>query len=124
MTRPSKRKTKKEELIQMLTRKAGADVAMISDKLGWQTHTTRAALTGLRKAGYEVLGEKPDEGKPKRYRISATPAKAGKTAGVEATDARQTRSGSTAGDCRLAGGFRVSSAAVPVRGVHAQGGGL
>ncbi len=59
MTRSSKRKTKKEELIQMLTRKAGADVAMISNKLGWQTHTTRAALTGLRKAGYEVLGEKP-----------------------------------------------------------------
>ncbi len=88
MAKSSKRKTKKEELIQMLTRKAGADVAMISDKLGWQTHTTRAALSGLRKAGYEVVGEKPDEGKPKRYRISATPAKAGKTAGVEATDAR------------------------------------
>ncbi|WP_170482805.1 DUF3489 domain-containing protein [Ruegeria arenilitoris] len=88
MTKSPKRKTKKEELIQMLTRKAGADVAMISDKLGWQTHTTRAALTGLRKAGYEVLGEKPSEGKPKRYRIAATPAKAGKTSGVEATDAR------------------------------------
>ena len=88
MTRPSKRKTKKEELIQMLTRKAGADVAMISDKLGWQTHTTRAALTGLRKAGYEVLGEKPDEGKPKRYRISATPAKAGETVLAETANAR------------------------------------
>ena len=88
MKRPSKHKTKKAQLIQMLTRKAGADVAMISDKLGWQTHTTRAALTGLRKAGHEVLGEKPDEGKPKRYRISALPAQTGETAGAEKTDAR------------------------------------
>ena len=88
MTRPSKRKTKKQQLIQLLTRKSGADVATISDKFSWQTHTTRAALSDLRKAGYELVGEKQGEGKPKRYRISATPAKAGKTAGVEATDAR------------------------------------
>ncbi|WP_039531934.1 DUF3489 domain-containing protein, partial [Ruegeria sp. ANG-S4] len=88
MAKSSKPKTKKEELIQMLTRKAGADVAMISDKLGWQAHTTRAALTGLRKAGYEVLGEKPYEGKPKRYRISATSAQTGEIAGAEMTDAR------------------------------------
>ena len=88
MTKSPKPKTKKAQLIQLLSRKAGADVAMISDKLGWQTHTTRAALSGLRKAGYEVVGEKPGEGKPKRYRISAMPAKARKTAGVEATDAR------------------------------------
>jgi predicted ArsR family transcriptional regulator len=88
MTKSPKPKTKKQQLIQLLTRKSGADVATISKKLGWQTHTTRAALTGLRKAGYEVLGEKPDEGKPKRYRISAMPAKIGETALAEATDAR------------------------------------
>jgi len=88
MTQSSKHKTKKQTLIQLLNRKSGADVATISDKLGWQTHTTRAALTGLRKAGYEVVGEKPGDGKPKRYRISATPAQTGETAGAEATDAR------------------------------------
>ena len=88
MIQSSKHKTKKEQLIQFLTRKSGADVATISDKFSWQTHTTRAALSGLRKAGYEVLGEKLGEGKPKRYRISATPAKAGKTAEAEATNAR------------------------------------
>jgi predicted ArsR family transcriptional regulator len=85
MTASSKRKTKKQELIQLLTRKAGADVATISDKLSWKTHTTRAALSGLRKAGYEVVGDKPGEGKATRYRISATPAEA---AAAEATDAR------------------------------------
>ncbi len=88
MATSPKRKTKKEELIQLLTRKTGADVAMISDKLGWQSHTTRAALSGLRKAGYEVVGEKPDEEKPKRYRISATPAKTDEATGAETVDAR------------------------------------
>ena len=88
MAQSSKRKTKKEQLIQMLTRKAGADVGMISNKLGWQTHTTRAALTGLRKAGYEVLGEKPGDGKPRRYWVVARPADIGEVAEVGATDAR------------------------------------
>ena len=59
MPTQSKPKTKKAQLIQMLTRKAGADVATISEKLGWLPHTTRAALTGLRKAGFEITAEKP-----------------------------------------------------------------
>jgi hypothetical protein len=84
MTASSKRKTKKTQLIQMLTRKTGADVATISDKLSWQTHTTRAALSGLRKAGYEVVGDKPGEGKATRYRISPTSTE---PAGAEATNA-------------------------------------
>ena len=88
MTKSSKPKSKKAQLIQSLTRKAGVDVGTISDRLGWQTHTTRAALTGLRKAGYEVLGEKPGDGKPRRYRVVARPADIGEVAGVGATDAR------------------------------------
>ncbi len=76
MTKSPKTKTKKAQLIQMLTRKAGADVATISEKLGWQSHTTRAALTGLRKSGFEISAEKPGEGKPLSYRITAQPADA------------------------------------------------
>jgi predicted ArsR family transcriptional regulator len=76
MTKQTKLKTKKAQLIQLLTRKAGTDVATISDKLGWQAHTTRAALTGLRKAGFEISAEKPGEGKPLSYRITAQPADA------------------------------------------------
>ena len=76
MKQSSKPKTKKAQLIQMLTRKAGADVATISEKLGWQSHTTRAALTGLRKSGFEISAEKPGEGKPLSYRITAQPADA------------------------------------------------
>lgn len=76
MTQHAKPKTKKAQLIQMLNRKAGADVATISKKLGWLPHTTRAALTGLRKSGFELQSEKPGNGQPSRYRIVASPADA------------------------------------------------
>ncbi len=76
MPTQSKPKTKKAQLIQMLTRKAGADVTTISEQLGWLPHTTRAALTGLRKAGFEISAEKNDDGKPACYRIIAEPTDA------------------------------------------------
>jgi hypothetical protein len=65
--------TKKAQLIRMLSARAGADIATISGKLAWKTHTTRAAITGLRKAGYEITVEKAEGGKPTRYRITAVP---------------------------------------------------
>ncbi|QFT93921.1 hypothetical protein FIU86_13810 [Roseovarius sp. THAF9] len=67
------RTTKKAQLIVMLQTKTGSDIAAISKKMGWQTHTTRAALTGLRKAGYQIAATKSDDGKPTRYRIAAEP---------------------------------------------------
>lgn len=73
MTQSSKPKTKKEQLVQLLSRKAGADVATISEKLGWLPHSTRAALTALRKAGFEISSEKAGTGKPSCYRITAQP---------------------------------------------------
>lgn len=63
--------TKKAQLVGMLSRKAGADVASISAKLGWLPHTTRAALSGLRKSGVELTSDRPGGGKPLRYRIAA-----------------------------------------------------
>ena len=61
--------TKKDRLIRMLKARAGVDVATLSDKLGWQPHTTWAALTGLRKAGHEITVTKPDGGGVSTYRI-------------------------------------------------------
>ncbi len=61
--------TKKAQLIKLLGRKSGCDIQSLSTKLGWQQHTTRAALSGLRKAGYEVTRETPANGGPARYRI-------------------------------------------------------
>ena len=65
--------TKREHLIRMLKRKAGADVATLSASLGWQVHTTRAELSRLRKAGYELARDGGTNGKPLRYRIVAGP---------------------------------------------------
>ena len=76
MTTQSKPRTKKAQLIRMLSRKTGADISAISEKLGWLPHTTRAALSGLRKSGYELTSEKPGNGRPSRYRIVANPVDA------------------------------------------------
>ncbi|MDH3580110.1 MAG: DUF3489 domain-containing protein, partial [Hyphomicrobiales bacterium] len=43
--------TRKVQLIRLLKGKAGTDVATISKVFGWQPHTTRAALSRLRKDG-------------------------------------------------------------------------
>ncbi|MCV2874192.1 DUF3489 domain-containing protein [Defluviimonas sp. WL0050] len=86
---PAKRATKKDQLTRILRSATGADVAAIRAKLGWQAHTVRAALTGLRKAGHELVAEKPGQGKPTRYRIVGTPA-ATVSPDPAATDARET----------------------------------
>lgn len=65
--------TKKARLINLLSKKPGSDVAGISKKLGWLPHTTRAALTRLRQAGYEIASEKTGKGKVSKYRITGAP---------------------------------------------------
>ena len=79
------RNTKKSQLIKLLGTKTGADIKTLSAKLGWQQHTTRAAMSGLRKAGYEVSGEKPAKGGMSRFRILSVPA-ANASAGTVATN--------------------------------------
>lgn len=54
--------SKKDRLISMLRRDGGTTIAEISASLGWQSHTTRAAITGLRKAGHKVETAKPEDG--------------------------------------------------------------
>ena len=65
------RETKRVQLIRMLKAAKGADVAGISKKLGWQKHTTRAALTGLRKAGFAIERDPNDGDGASVYRITA-----------------------------------------------------
>ena len=72
--RGTKPKTKRAQLIALLSRKTGKDISAISDQLGWQPHTTRAALSRLRKAGFEIAREVPKRGGAARYRIIAEPA--------------------------------------------------
>ncbi len=66
-------RSKREQLIRMLSAPRGVGAETIDRKFGWQAHTTRAALSGLRKAGFEVRTEKSIDGKPTRYRIVAAP---------------------------------------------------
>ena len=66
--------------------KAGADVATLSAAPGWQPHTVRAAVTGLRRSGHVVVATKPAGGGAARYRIvaGAGAAEAGGTGSLEA----------------------------------------
>jgi predicted transcriptional regulator len=70
----SSRTTKKGLLIKLLGAKAGADIKSLSEQLRWQQHTTRAAMSGLRKAGYVVTGEKSSKGGTSKFRILSAPA--------------------------------------------------
>ena len=62
--------SKQARIIKMLSRKSGATLEALIDVTGWLPHTTRAALTGLRKRGYEVVLERQD-GKSSIYRITS-----------------------------------------------------
>lgn len=73
--RAAKRVTKKAQLINHLDVQAGITVAELSDALGWLPHTTRAALTGLRKAGYIIEATKSAEIRASSYRIIQHPAR-------------------------------------------------
>jgi hypothetical protein len=70
--RPAK-VTKKAQLISLLSKNAGSDVDDISKRFGWLPHTTRAALTRLRQAGYKISSEKTGKSKTSKYRITGAP---------------------------------------------------
>ena len=65
--------TKQARVVEMLSREQGVTLDALVDATGWLPHTTRAALTGLRKKGY-VIERSGGEGKePSAYRVvSAT----------------------------------------------------
>jgi hypothetical protein len=60
-------------VIELLGRADGATIIDLTQATGWLPHTTRAALTGLRKRGYVVLRERIGAG-GSVYRISDAPA--------------------------------------------------
>ena len=62
------RKTKIATVIQMLNRKNGANLDEIAKSTGWQKHTIRAALTGLKKKGHTI--ERTTVGTESRYAVA------------------------------------------------------
>jgi Protein of unknown function (DUF3489) len=64
--------SKQALVIEMLSREDGASLDALVKVTGWLPHTTRAALTGLRKKGY-ALERLRDESKGSLYRIVEKP---------------------------------------------------
>ncbi len=52
--------TKRDQLAALVVRDEGATLEQMIAATGWLPHTTRAALTGLRKAGYVFDSDKVD----------------------------------------------------------------
>ena len=66
--------TKSGTLVRLLSRKSGADLISLQEATGWQPHSVRAALSTLRKEGYQIDRLKPKtNGASAPYRITATP---------------------------------------------------
>ena len=66
-------KSKKDQLVALLSKPNGARISMIVERLGWQAHTVRAALSGLRKRGVEVNASKSPKTGETVYAIVACP---------------------------------------------------
>ncbi len=54
--------TKLETISKQLRRPAGANIAQLQKVTGWQSHSVRAALTGLRKKGHAIERSKSAKG--------------------------------------------------------------
>jgi DNA-binding transcriptional regulator PaaX len=63
--------TKLEMVHALLAKSEGASLATICAATGWQAHSARAALSGLRKAGYTL--ERSQDPAGSIYRITAAP---------------------------------------------------
>lgn len=61
-------------VVKLLQRREGASIAALIDATGWLPHSTRAALTGLRKKGYEIERGKAKDKATTIYRIVKAPA--------------------------------------------------
>jgi DNA-binding IclR family transcriptional regulator len=62
--------TKISQVIEMLKKGSGATLDEIVKATGWQPHSARAALTGLRKKGHSI--EKSKRGDQTFYHITAS----------------------------------------------------
>jgi hypothetical protein len=58
--RATKTPSKQQQLIALVLRDEGATLDQMIAATGWLPHTTRAALTGLKKKGYVISSDKVD----------------------------------------------------------------
>ena len=67
VTTAGARPTKQAAILNLLRRAKGASIGDLTSAIGWQAHSVRAALTGLRKRGHDI--ERSVESGASRYRI-------------------------------------------------------
>lgn len=70
-------KSKQDQLVALLSKPNGVRVSVVSDRLGWQAHTVRAATSGLRKRGHEIVTSKSPKTGETVYAINAGPKENG-----------------------------------------------
>jgi hypothetical protein len=75
--------SKLARVIDLLQRRGGATIPTLIEATDWLPHTTRAALTGLRKRGYAIARERIDGG-VSVYRIGSSAAHGGDRSVVQA----------------------------------------
>lgn len=66
---PAKRPSKTDLVLNLLKSPEGTTLEQLVNATGWLPHTTRAALTGLKKKGHVVTSEKVEG--LRHYRIDA-----------------------------------------------------
>lgn len=54
--------TKLDIILEKLDHKNGVTIAALKKATGWQPHSVRAALTGLRKKGHDIKRSKDGKG--------------------------------------------------------------
>jgi hypothetical protein len=64
--------SKINEVLALMRREQGASLAELVEATGWLPHSTRAALTGLRKKGHAIVKDSVDG--VTRYTIAAAAA--------------------------------------------------
>ena len=74
------------QVIELLRQDHGATIDELIAATGWLAHTTRAALTGLRKRGYAVAIDRSDDKRGSFYRIPADEAGDDKATAAHAED--------------------------------------
>ena len=67
----AKPNTKVSQVLDLLQRREGATLDQLVEATGWLPHTTRAALTGLKKKGHAVTSDRA-EGEARVYRVVTT----------------------------------------------------
>jgi len=58
----ARRRTKQDQIVELLSREEGASIEALMTATDWLPHTVRAALSGLRKKGYDIQRHKDAKG--------------------------------------------------------------